>query len=251
MKNGTLYAKRVKRVFAKLKSEHGVPDTPEPSDPIDQLIIGLLSVDAAGPRAVRATTALKGAMVDINEVRVSTSAEISAAIGSSVPNSMVRADAVRRALNAVYRKEHAVTLDHLHKAGRRDAKHYLESLDGVDTCAAASVLLWSLGGHAIPVDRRTYEALRSDDLVDPSASIAEVQAFLERNISATDAKAFCLLMQKFSPAKGQRSVSAASGKSASARTPKRKSAERSPAAAKSPKVVRKSATKRGKRTTSH
>ena len=248
MKNGTLYAKRVKRAFAKLKNEHGVPDMPEPSNPIDQLIIGLLSVDAAGSRAVRAATTLKDAMVDINEVRVSTSAEISAAIGSTVPNSLVRADAVRRALNAVYRKEHAVTLDHLHKAGRRDAKHYLEALDGVDHCAAASVLLWSLGGHAIPVDQRMYEALRKDDLVEPSASVAEVQAFLERNIGATDAKAFCLLMQKFTPTKGQRSGGAPSGKSASSRKPKSKPTGRSPAVTK--KAARKPATKRTKRTVS-
>lgn len=240
MKNGTLYAKRVKRLFAKLKNEHGIPETPEPSDPVDQLIIGLLSVDTAGSRALRAAAALKDAMVDVNEVRVSTSAEISAAIGSTVPNSMVRADAVRRALGAVYRKEHAITLDHLHKAGRRDAKHYLESLDGMDACAAASVLLWSLGGHAIPVDRRMYEALRKDDLVEPSATISEVQAFLERNIGASDAKTFCLLMQKFTPAK----------KSAASRTPKGKTAGRTSAPTKTASSVSKTATKQDKRTTS-
>lgn len=225
MKNGTLYAKRIKKLFTRLKSLYGKPDLPEPTDPIQQLIIGLLAADVPESKAVRAARLLQETMVDVNDLRVSTPAEVAAVIGQQIPNSTARAAAIRDALNAVFRRENAVSLAHLPKAGRREAKQYLEQLDGVDSFAVASVLLWSLGGHAIPVDRRMYEVLRKEDLVEPSASIAEVQAFLERNVAAADARLFCLLMQKYVSSKAPRG---SAHKAASARSQKPKGSARAP-----------------------
>lgn len=195
MKEGTLYAKRVKKSYAQLRAAQGKPEIPEPSDPIEQLVLGLLSFETSPPDGIRALRAIREVMVDWNEVRVSTDAELARVIAAIVPQSIVVASCVRRALNAVYRKQHSVSLNSLHKLGRREARHYLEQLDGVNHYAAASVVLWSLGGHAIPVDHRLFEALRQSELVEPHADIHEVQAFLERNIAADEAKAFCLLMR--------------------------------------------------------
>ncbi len=194
MKNGTFYAKRVKRFFSKLKQEYESPEAPEPLDPVRALMLGLLSRETTEANAKRALDSLFEAMVDYNELRVSTIPEISERIETYIPNAAKRADALRRVLNAIYHKQHRVSLDRLHKLGRREARHYLESLDGMDAHAAASVVLWSLGGHAVPVDVRMLERLRQEELVEPSASIEEVQAFLERNIPATDAREFCILM---------------------------------------------------------
>jgi len=205
MKNGTFYAKRVKRLFSMLKKQHGAPDIPEPVDPVEQLILALLSYDASEAEAVDAVKALSQAMVDLNEIRVSTIAEITAVIRSHIANPANRAAAIRSALNAVFRRNHRISLAPLHKLGRREARQYLEKLKGVNSFAAASVMLWSLGAHAIPVSRRMFERLREQDLIDPAADIDEVQAFLERNISATDAKVFCLLMRDFVDSKPQES----------------------------------------------
>ncbi len=196
MKNGTLYAKRVKKFFTKLKSVYGKPDPPPPTNPIDQLIVGLLAADAPESKAIRAAKTLRDSMVDVNDLRVSTSGEVAAVIAPHIPNGEARADAIRNALNAIFRKENAVTLDRLPKMGRREAKQYLEQLHGVDAFATASVILWSLGGHAIPVDRAMHAVLRREELVEASASITEVQAFLERNVAAADARMFCMLMQQ-------------------------------------------------------
>ena len=202
MKRGTFYARRVKRLFHKLKQEHGTPEIPDPTDPLHQLLLALLTSESSDQRGHRAMKALFDVMVDFNEIRVSTSAEIARAISQHLPNPIKHAETIRNALDAVFRKEHAIRLDRLNKLGRREARQYLTQLSGVDAAAAASVVLWSLGGHAIPVSERLFQALRDADLVDASASIDQVQAFLERNISAHDAKAFCLLMNKFVAAKG-------------------------------------------------
>ncbi len=201
MKNGTLYAKRIKKAFTQLKTELGKPEIPEAVDPVRQVILGVLGAETTQAKSARAIKALFSVMVDVNELRVSTTQEIAAVIAPYVSNNKQCADAIRRALNAIYRKEHAITLDHLHKTGRREARHYLESLDGIDACTAASVMLWSLGGHAVPVSDRMCNALRKTNLVNPEATVVEVQAFLERNIAASDGKIFCLLMDHFASSK--------------------------------------------------
>ena len=197
MKSGTFYAKRVKRLFSRLRQEYGTVQLPDPSDPIDALVLGLLSRETPQSNASRAVESLFQVMVDYNEMRVSTIAEIRQQIQSHVPNASKRADAIRRALNAVYRKQHRICLESLRKLGRREARQYLEKLDGVDAHAAAYVILWSLGGHAVPVDLPMFERMRQDELIEPSATIDEVQAFLERNIAASDAREFCLLMERY------------------------------------------------------
>lgn len=225
MKRGTLYAKRVKRLFSKLKQEHGSPELPEPTDPLHQLMLSMLACETSDQRGARAMKALFDVMVDVNEIRVSTNAEIARAISPHVPNAVDRAQTIRCALDAVFRKEHAIHLDRLNKLGRREARQYLSDLDGVDAATVASIVLWSLGGHAIPVDVRLYEALRKADMVDASASVEEVQAFLERNINANDAKEFCLLMNKFIAAKGQRPSPSAAKNSADDKSAKPRPAQ--------------------------
>ncbi len=79
---------------------------------------------------------------------------------------------------------------------RREARSYLESLAGVDPCSAASVVLYSLGGHAVPVDDDMLKYLRKEELIDPRAEIGEVQGFLERHVPAADAQAFTTLLRR-------------------------------------------------------
>ncbi len=247
MKNGTLYAKRVNKLFTRLKSLHGAPEVPELTPPIDQLILSLLSTAASRSKARHAAQALQESMVDINDLRVSTAAEVANIISPFIPNCTETADAIHRALNVIFRKQNAVTLDHLPQMGRREAKHYLEQVDGISPFAAASVILWSLGGHAIPVDRRLYDALRKEDLIDPSATIEEVQAFLERNISAADAQAFCLLMPRFI---ADKSSGASPRKPATPLAGKRMTTARSAAKAKKSADSHKASAKTQKRSAS-
>lgn len=250
MKKGTLYAKRVKRRFGQLKQQCGKPDIPEPTSPVEQVILGILSSSASDSKALRAARALRETMVDLNEIRVSTDREVAAVIGLYLNNALTRASALRRALNAIFRKEHAVNLDRLHSLGRREARQYLEDLDGVDACAAASVMLWSLGGHAIPVDQRLFDAMRKEDLVAPSATVAEVQAFLERNINANDAKVFCLLMPKLTVKSAKSGGSANAGRARPGRTaakiptPRRPKIKKTVATRKASAPSRKRATSR-------
>lgn len=210
MKQGSIYATRIKKAFTKERSQAADHEVPEPDDPVRRMCIGILGAHMGEDAARAAIDKLLKRMIDWNEVRVSHANEIQEAMGGSDSAMGEACHRLRNALQDLYQRENRVALDRLAGMGRREARQYLEGVKGVDGYAVASVVLWSLGGHAIPVDDRLLAALRSANLVHAEATRDEVQAFLERNISATDAKEFCLVMRKFSPAK----ASAEKGKSA-------------------------------------
>ncbi len=196
MKKGTHYAKKLKQAYGKFRGA-GESAPAGSNDPIEQMLLAALSQETTLQRAQKALAALREEMVDYNELRVSTPAEIAAIIAHHVPAPVQRAKTLTRLLNAVYQNEYNVSLDALAAKGVREVKAYLDQLDGITPYVSASVLLWSLGGHAIPVNDTTLEFLKKEDLVDADATGAEVQAFLERHISAADAKSFCLDLEVY------------------------------------------------------
>jgi len=202
MKNGTAYAGRLKKAYAKLRQSVDAPRVPEqPDEPLRRLAIGIFGASVGDERAEAAVNRALSTMVDWNEIRVSVAHELEAAIGNLLGGDGKACQRLIEALRSVYRQENRLSLDRLKSFGRREARQYLEKIDGVDDYATASVLLWSLGGHAIPVSDPLLAALREADLVHPMANRSEVQAFLERHVNANDAKEFCLVMRHFVPTK--------------------------------------------------
>lgn len=214
MRDGTAYAAKLKKAWAKHRSGATKPVIPELQDPVHCLARAMLGDTLGDNKAGAAIDRLMSQMVDWNEVRVSSAFEIQEAMDSAIPEGIERCQRLKHALQAIFDCENRLGLDRLRSIGRREARQILEQLRGVDEYVVASVVLWGLGGHAIPVNARLLKTLREAGLVHPSASRAEVQAFLERHISATDARAFCLTMRSFTPSKG---TARRSGKSTKAR----------------------------------
>jgi len=204
MKQAKEYAKRVKRLFRNLTRKHGKPASAGPTDPILQLIEGILAINTTVYKARGVLTKLLQQMVDLNELRVTPPMELAALIGSGVPMAAQKSQWIVDALNDIRKRQEMLDLGFLRDRGRREAREYLESLTGVDKSVAAYVVLCSLGGHAIPVDDLTLFVLRKNEIVDDSADGVTVQHFLERHISAADARAFTELLGKYVVAKGAR-----------------------------------------------
>ena len=215
MKDGTRYASTFKRAYAKLRQSAATPAIPEPDDPVRRLAIAILGVECGDAAAAKGLERAFTVVLDWNELRVSNPDEVHRALGGSIPRE--HCERLLRALRAISARENKIGLDRLKTLGRREARQYLETLDGVDEYATASVVLWSLGGHAIPVNDRMLAALRRSDLVHPSADRGEVQAFLERHVGAADAKETCLILQSLGhfdrkPVRSSRTVVKASRK---------------------------------------
>jgi endonuclease III len=201
MKQGSEYAKRLKRLLGQLVKRFGKPEPTDTVDPIDQLIIGILAGCTTHSKAVSVYRRLRQHVVDLNELRVTPAMELAEQIGDGVPLARQKAQRIVDALNAIRKRQDSLDLSFLRQRGRREAREYLESLDGVDAATAASIMLFSLGGHAIPVDDLLLYVLQKDELVDPKAEPAEVQGFLERSVNSSQAQVWYELLSRYAASK--------------------------------------------------
>lgn len=204
MKRGTEYAKRIKHLHQQMLKKLGKPQLPEPSDPIHQLMVGILAENASEHKASALFQRICEQMVDLNELRVTPPLELAEMIGTTVSQARDKADRLIRVLNEIRIRQDALDLSFLKQRGRREAREYLESLEGVSLYAAASVIAHSLGGHAIPVDFLTIYVLRKEDAVDDSADVSTVQSFLERHVPAAESRGFAMLLSKYVSTEGAR-----------------------------------------------
>ena len=196
MKHGSDYAKRIRRLYHELVKKYGKPAPGESSEPIDQMLIGILALNSSFSKAQVVYRRLRQQTVDLNDLRVTPAIELAQMIGDGVPLAELKARRIVDALNAVRRRQDTLELSFLRQRGRREAREYLESLHGVGPVVAAYVVLFSLDGHAIPVDDLTLYVLRKESLVDGRADAAAVQGFLERCISASEASDFVQLLNR-------------------------------------------------------
>lgn len=195
MKAGTEYGERLRKVFAKLRRSAAKPNVPDLEDPLRCLASAVFGLETSEEEAQAATNRALSAMVDWNDIRVSTPETLHEAIGGGMPQGLKRCQQLIDALQAIYREENLLSLERLKNMGLREARQYLEMLLMGDEYVVAFVVLWGLGGHAIPANDKLLRALRDADLVHPDASRAEIQAFLERHVSAAEAKEFCIVMR--------------------------------------------------------
>jgi len=91
MKRGSEYAKRIKRLYHDLVRKYGRPGPHDPSDPIDQMIIGILALDCSLTKAQTVYKKLRQFTVDLNELRVTPAIELGQMIGDAVPQAAVKA----------------------------------------------------------------------------------------------------------------------------------------------------------------
>lgn len=195
MKGATQCAKRVKQVFKTLRGKLGKIAPPQTGDPVTQMLLGILSRDAQESKAREALDALRGMVVDYNELRVIPHGEIAKIIGE-FPNIRTKCEDIGRALNRIFAIEHAVTLDHLTQFSKSDAAKYLDGVPGLEAYSRARIRLLGLGIHAFPLDEAMWHYVTTEEMVDPKCELADAQAFLERQISQDEALEFLALLRK-------------------------------------------------------
>ncbi len=195
------HARRLLGLVKRLRAEHGEPvytppATPDGHDPlVVEFVHSFLVWEAGASRADPALRRLLQAVVDYNELRVCLPDELARIIGERYPRAVERAARLRAALNDAYRREHAVTFQPLTVMPKRDARLYLDALDGVPPFVAARMTLLTLGGHAFPVDERILEALKEEHAAPPDLALNGAESWLERQFRSGEAVGAYLLIE--------------------------------------------------------
>jgi len=194
MKNASSYEKKIKKLLGGMGG--AAAEAAPPADPIRVLVESVLQADASDKQAEAALAEIEKEYVDFNELRVSPVKEIVECIGRTHPFARRKAESLRSALQAVFQRTCALTLDFLAKKPKKEARRLLLE-SGLDSYAAARVTLLVFGGHAVPVDETLVDCLKLEGYVHPASDVSDVQGFLERVVPQKNAVAAHRLLRQF------------------------------------------------------
>jgi hypothetical protein len=202
--------KKLASLLKKLKAQHPaleapsvLPDPPDDFDAlVHQLLFSMLLWEASTGQAKAAIKRVRDSVVDYNELRVCVPDEVAQVMGEKYPLGHERAMRLRSMLNDIYQRQHAISLAHLPEMGKREARHYLESLDGCPSFVASRLCLLGSIGHAVPVDERLCDLLVQEQVLEPGTSLEAAAGWLDRHVRSEEALETYLLLQAWSDEHG-------------------------------------------------
>ena len=151
-------------------------------DPLQRLVEACMEYDTEPARGQAAAAKLIGAMVDYNDLRVTSVMEMVALIGSRYPFADSRCAALRRTLQSIYDREHQLSLECLRHMKKAEIRKYLQTLYGINAYVEAIVALDSFDVHAVPVDTKLLLWMISKDAASPETTVLDLQQALERSL---------------------------------------------------------------------
>jgi len=213
----------VKRLAASLTPAERAPAHPLAGvdPPMHILVYSFMLWERDPAAAAAALASLYNGIIDPNELRVALPEEIAAWCADTDALALERAARLRACLNDLYRREHAVSLERVAGLSKREAREYLDSLEGIPPFVAARVSLFGFGGHAVPVDRRLHGMLERESAVEVGSSLVDAERWLERQVRASEAEGVVLLLEAWREEAGRagKSKSAPRGKGPGKKAP--------------------------------
>lgn len=189
----------------------------EAPDLVPLLVHSFLVWEATLAQADAAMSRIRHATVSFNDFRVCLVNEVMDLLGPRYPRVQERSIRVRAAINDLFRREHSVSLERAANMNKRDAKTYIESLQGMVPFVSARVSLLGLGVHGVPVDEQTLGALVHHGVLHEQTTLAEAIGWLQRHIPAEKAVAAHRALQKAAESWASKAGRSGSGASRAAR----------------------------------
>ncbi len=189
---GTLVPKLHKALKASYK-----PFTTDTSRPIlDQVLLACCLENAPADAAEKAVARLLETYFDLNEIRVTTVAEL-AEVLHDLPDPSRAALSLRRALQGVFESTYAFSLDHAKKHSLAHGIKVLEGLRGVPPFVVQYVASTALGGHLIPLDQGAIAGLWLCGMITRQEYDSGKVPGLDRTISKKAGAEFSSLLHQF------------------------------------------------------
>jgi endonuclease-3 len=169
--------RRLRAIHRRLVKRFGELEPPRASDPVDELVLTVLSQHTSDLNADRASAALRAAYPTWGAVVDAPTGDVADAIRSGgLANT--KAPRIQEILREVRDREGSFTLDRLRAMSDTDARDYLTSLPGIGPKTAAVVMSFALGRDAMPVDTHVHRVTRRLGIVPDNASAERADRIL-------------------------------------------------------------------------
>jgi len=173
------------------------PIVPNTSRPLLEQVLFACCLENARPEvAEKAFARLLERAFDLNEIRVTTVAEL-AEVLHDLPDPARAALSLRRALQAVFESTYSFSLEHARKHSLAHGVKTLEGLHGVPPFAIQYVVATGLGGHMIPLDKGALTALFLAGIITQQEYDSGKVVGLERVVPKKAAGEFASLLHQF------------------------------------------------------
>lgn len=163
---------------------------------LEQVLFACCLENAHYAAAEKAFETLMKGYFDLNEVRVTTVAELAESL-TGLPDPARAALSLRRVLQGVFESTYAFSLDHAKKHSLAHGIKTLENLHGIPPFVVASIASTTLGGHVIPLDRGALTGLYLCGIISQEEYDAGVVPGLDRLIPKRGGLEFSSLLHQF------------------------------------------------------
>lgn len=196
MKNATKYGE-ILRSLCRSFQKDGKATPIDRMDPLRALVRGAMSYGVSDARADEAMRHIDREFVNINELRVATELEIQEMLGTRYPEIEKRVEMITHCLNAIFEKEHTLSLDRLKTISKRDARQFLRELPEISPFVEAYVMLNAFeGATAVPLDSEMLAYLREEGMFDEKTELEDAQRFIENNLKAEECYDFYVALRR-------------------------------------------------------
>ncbi len=165
-------------VHRRLLAAYGDPPLPSNRDPVDALVLTILSQNTNDRLRDMAFHRLRAAFPLWEQVRDAPVETIGQAIQVAGLWKQ-KAARIKEALQRITAERGTLTLDFLRELPAEEARHYLLSFNGVGPKTAAIILLFTLGMPAFPVDTHVHRVTRRLGLIPDGTGREKAHELLE------------------------------------------------------------------------
>jgi endonuclease-3 len=172
---------RVREIVRRLQARLGPLDPPTRLEPLDELILTVLSQNTSDVNRDRAYAAMRRRFPTWEALARADERALASAIRPG-GLSNVKAPRILAILRGIEAREGRLDLSWMQRAPSGRVRDYLRSLPGVGPKTAACVLAFSLGRPALPVDTHVFRVARRLGLVQPGVDAETAQDVLEETV---------------------------------------------------------------------
>ena len=178
-------------VYRVLDAEYGDWQSREKREPMDELILTVLSQHTSDINAEKAFLRLKKIFPTWEIASKADISDIAEAINGAGLHH-IKSARIKAILNRISELIGELDISFLRNRSLSEAKQWLMSLPGVGPKTAAVVLCFSLDMPAMPVDTHVYRVSKRLGLITPETSVDDAHDILENMARPKDVRSFHL-----------------------------------------------------------